>query len=172
MSANESARDVPVSSGKEPTTMLPEATADPQELERLQQALIDSEERAKGHWEQYLRAVAELDNVRKRAQRDIEAANRYGLEKFATELLPVTDARLAEPGLTLDALATRNVPLQRIVLAGGASRTASVLGRSTLQPRRQSHVSSPRSTTTNRKTLHLNGPQRTELAGRSCVLIW
>ena len=48
-----------------------------------------SEERAKSHWDQYLRAVAELDNVRKRAQRDIEAANRYGLEKFVLELLPV-----------------------------------------------------------------------------------
>jgi molecular chaperone GrpE len=62
------------------------------ELERLQQALAESEERARGHWEQYLRAVAELDNVRKRAQRDIEAANRYGLEKFAAELLPVRDS--------------------------------------------------------------------------------
>src|SRR5256885_16627136 len=51
-----------------------------------------SEERARSHWEQYLRAVAELDNVRKRAQRDIEAANRYGLEKFASELLPVKDS--------------------------------------------------------------------------------
>ena len=62
------------------------------ELERLQQALAESEERARGHREQYLRAVAELDNVRKRAQRDIEAANRYGLEKFAAELLPVRDS--------------------------------------------------------------------------------
>jgi molecular chaperone GrpE len=62
------------------------------ELERLQQALAESEERARSHWEQYLRAVAELDNVRKRAQRDIEAANRYGLEKFAAELLPVRDS--------------------------------------------------------------------------------
>jgi molecular chaperone GrpE len=62
------------------------------ELERLQQALAESEERARNHWEQYLRAVAELDNVRKRAQRDIEAANRYGLEKFAAELLPVRDS--------------------------------------------------------------------------------
>ena len=62
------------------------------ELERLQQALTEAEERARGHWEQYLRAVAELDNVRKRAQRDIEAANRYGLEKFAAELLPVRDS--------------------------------------------------------------------------------
>ena len=62
------------------------------ELERLQQALAEAEERARGHREQYLRAVAELDNVRKRAQRDIEAANRYGLEKFAAELLPVRDS--------------------------------------------------------------------------------
>jgi molecular chaperone GrpE len=62
------------------------------ELERLQQALTEAEERARSHWEQYLRAVAELDNVRKRAQRDIEAANRYGLEKFAAELLPVRDS--------------------------------------------------------------------------------
>jgi molecular chaperone GrpE len=33
-----------------------------------------------------------LDNVRKRAQRDIESANRYGLEKLAQELLPVKDS--------------------------------------------------------------------------------
>jgi hypothetical protein len=62
------------------------------ELERVQQELAQSEERAKNHWDQYLRAVAELDNVRKRAQRDIEAANRYGLEKFVLELLPVKDS--------------------------------------------------------------------------------
>jgi molecular chaperone GrpE len=62
------------------------------EFERLQQALADAEERARSQKEQYLRAVAELDNVRKRAQRDIEAANRYGLEKFAAELLPVRDS--------------------------------------------------------------------------------
>src|SRR5579883_3438374 len=62
------------------------------EVERLQQALAEAEQRARSHWEQYMRAVADLDNVRKRAQRDIEAANRYGLEKFAAELLPVRDS--------------------------------------------------------------------------------
>ncbi|HEY4750192.1 MAG TPA: nucleotide exchange factor GrpE [Steroidobacteraceae bacterium] len=92
MSANESGRGSHGSAGAEPTTVLPETAAQLVELERLQQALAESEERAKGHWEQYLRAVAELDNVRKRAQRDIEAANRYGLEKFAAELLPVKDS--------------------------------------------------------------------------------
>jgi molecular chaperone GrpE len=92
MTANESGRDGPGGPGAEPTTVLPETAAQLVELERLQQALADSEERARSHWEQYLRAVAELDNVRKRVQRDIEAANRYGLEKFAAELLPVKDS--------------------------------------------------------------------------------
>src|ERR1700733_12681935 len=76
----------------EPTTVLPETAKELVELERLQQELAASEERAKSHWDQYLRAVAELENVRKRAQRDIEAANRYGLEKFVLELLPVKDS--------------------------------------------------------------------------------
>jgi molecular chaperone GrpE len=79
-------------SAGEPTAVLPETAAQLVELERLQQALTEAEERAKNHWDQYLRAVADLDNVRKRAQRDIEAANRYGLEKFAQELLPVWDS--------------------------------------------------------------------------------
>ncbi len=91
MTANESGRDRR-SGAAEPTAVLPETAAQLEQLERLQQALAESEERAKSHWEQYLRAVAELDNVRKRAQRDIEAANRYGLEKFASELLPVKDS--------------------------------------------------------------------------------
>src|ERR1700759_3773213 len=74
------------------TGVLPETASQLVELERLQLALTEAEERAKNHWDQYLRAVADLDNVRKRAQRDIEAANRYGLEKFAQELLPVWDS--------------------------------------------------------------------------------
>jgi molecular chaperone GrpE len=78
--------------GVEPTTVLPETAAQLVDLERLQRALADAEERAKNNWEQYVRALAELDNVRKRAARDIEAANRYGLEKFAAELLPVKDS--------------------------------------------------------------------------------
>jgi molecular chaperone GrpE len=79
-------------SAGEQTAVLPETAAQLVELERLQLALGEAEERAKNHWSQYLRAVADLDNVRKRAQKDIEAANRYGLEKFASELLPVRDS--------------------------------------------------------------------------------
>ena len=92
MSTNQSRRDAPEGAAAEPTAVLPETAAQLVELERLQLALAESEERARNHWEQYLRAVADLENVRKRAARDVEAANRYGLEKFAQELLPVRDS--------------------------------------------------------------------------------
>ena len=60
--------------------------------EALRAALAQAEESARQQREQYLRGAAELDNVRKRAQRDIESAHRYALERFATELLPVLDS--------------------------------------------------------------------------------
>lgn len=62
------------------------------QLEELRRALGEAEQRAEGLRDQYLRSVAELDNVRKRAQRDVESATRYGLERFAAELLPVKDS--------------------------------------------------------------------------------
>lgn len=62
------------------------------EVVRLQTALADAEARAGAARDQALRAMAELENVRKRAQRDVESAHRYALEKFAQELLPVKDS--------------------------------------------------------------------------------
>ena len=44
------------------------------------------------NWEKYLRAAAELENVRKRAARDVENAHKFALERFATELLAVRDS--------------------------------------------------------------------------------
>jgi molecular chaperone GrpE len=76
----------------EDTEVLPETAAGLVETEQLRSLLAAAEERAKSNWDQYLRAAAELDNVRKRAQRDIENASRYGLEKFAQELLPVKES--------------------------------------------------------------------------------
>ena len=42
--------------------------------------------------EQALRAAAESDNVRKRAQRDLENAHKFALDRFVNELLPVKDS--------------------------------------------------------------------------------
>src|SRR4051794_19787462 len=41
--------------------------------------------------DQYLRAMAELDNVRKRARRDVGQAEARGIAKLARELLPAID---------------------------------------------------------------------------------
>lgn len=49
----------------------------------------------------WLRARAELENVRKQAQADVARAHKYAIDKFAAELLPVKDAlelALASPG--------------------------------------------------------------------------
>ena len=62
------------------------------EVARLQSALAEAETRAGAARDQALRAMAELENVRKRAQRDVESAHRFALEKFAQELLPVKDS--------------------------------------------------------------------------------
>jgi molecular chaperone GrpE len=76
----------------EPTEVLPETAAQLVELERLQLALAESEERAKNHWDQYVRAAAEFENMRKRMQRDIDSTARSGIEKLILELLPVRDS--------------------------------------------------------------------------------
>jgi molecular chaperone GrpE len=85
----------------ESTAILPENAFRP-DLKSLQQALAALEQKAAEHYDLYVRALAELDNVRKRADRDTEAARRYALERFAQELLPVLDgfegALAAPPG--------------------------------------------------------------------------
>jgi len=44
------------------------------------------------NYDKYLRAAAELENVRKRATRDVENAHKFALERFCSELLAVKDS--------------------------------------------------------------------------------
>lgn len=55
-------------------------------------ALAELKALADKNWDKYLRAAAELENVRKRATRDVENAHRFALERFCTELLAVRDS--------------------------------------------------------------------------------
>ena len=48
--------------------------------------------KADENWDRYLRTAAELENVRKRATRDVEHARKFALENFARELLAVVDS--------------------------------------------------------------------------------
>jgi molecular chaperone GrpE len=65
---------------------------DAAQLEALRKELAVAEDNVRTQRELYLRAAAEIDNVRKRAQRDIEQAHRYAIEGFAAELLAVHDS--------------------------------------------------------------------------------
>ena len=65
---------------------------DDDEIATLRTAIESAEQAAAAARDAQLRALAELDNVRKRAQRDIENAQRFALERFAGELLAVRDS--------------------------------------------------------------------------------
>ena len=60
--------------------------------EKLVLLLEDARAKADEHWQALLRAKAEIDNLRKRARRDVENAHKFGLEKFVAEVLPVLDS--------------------------------------------------------------------------------
>ena len=57
------------------------------------------EEQLAGAQDQALRVAADLQNVRRRAEQDVEKAHKFALEKFAGDLLPVIDS--LERGLEL-----------------------------------------------------------------------
>mgnify|MGYP000961355414 CR=1 FL=1 len=54
------------------------------EVERLQEELQDAKDQA-------LRAVAEMQNVRRRAEQDVAKAHKFGLEKFVGDMVVVAD---------------------------------------------------------------------------------
>lgn len=58
----------------------------------LEEKLTLTEQKAHENWEKAARALAELENVRRRAERDVENAHRYGLEKLINTFLPVMDS--------------------------------------------------------------------------------
>lgn len=54
--------------------------------------LAAAEAKASENWNSYLRAVAELDNYRKRMDRELDNARKYAVERFAQELVGVVDS--------------------------------------------------------------------------------
>ena len=70
------------------------AESEPQSHIELLQAKADE------NWDRYLRTAAELENIRKRASRDVEKAHQFALERFSRELLAVRDS--LEMGLAVE----------------------------------------------------------------------
>jgi len=69
----------------------PEAPA-PSEVEALTAALAAAEAKAAENWDKALRATAELENVRRRVERESAQAQKYALERVLGELVAVNDS--------------------------------------------------------------------------------
>ena len=102
---SEASQNRPATQSSEATPLDAEQPSAGGDLETLRKALAAAEESARTQRDLYMRALAELDNVRKRTQRDIESAHRYALEGFVAELLPVRDGleQAARQGAQADA---------------------------------------------------------------------
>ncbi len=76
-------------------------------LPSLAEQLRAAELKAAEHHDAWLRARAETENVRRRAQEDIIKAGKFAADKFAQSMLPVKDSLEA-------ALATENATLETL----------------------------------------------------------
>jgi molecular chaperone GrpE len=65
-----------------------ESNATPDAIPELEALRREADE----HRDRYVRAVAELDNFRKRSAREVDAARKFGAEKLAQAILPVRDS--------------------------------------------------------------------------------
>jgi molecular chaperone GrpE len=61
-------------------------------IEELKQELLAAEQKAQENWDKAVRTMAEMENLKKRTQKDLEDAHKYALNSFAKELLPVLDS--------------------------------------------------------------------------------
>jgi len=68
-----------------------ELTEEQQRIVELEAAVIAAETKLVEQKDSVMRAIADADNARKRAQGEIDKARKFALEKFAGELLPVAD---------------------------------------------------------------------------------
>ncbi len=79
-------------------------------VEELQAQLEAARKQAEEEHEALLRARAEIENMRRRHEQEIEKAHKYALERFAQELLPVVDS--LEMGV--EAAGSENATLEKV----------------------------------------------------------
>lgn len=61
-------------------------------ISELKQELATAEQKAQEYWEKVLRVQAEMENMKRRTQKDLEDTHKFAITGFAKELLPVLDS--------------------------------------------------------------------------------
>lgn len=84
----------------------------------LEELLAEAESKLQEQKDAWLRALADAENARKRAQNDIASAHKYGVERLAEALVPVMDSLQA---------ALADETSDRAALRGGVEITAKQL---------------------------------------------
>ncbi|MCK6434334.1 MAG: nucleotide exchange factor GrpE [Burkholderiaceae bacterium] len=91
----------------EPTPPIPEpaSTAADAASATIEQQLTDWQARHAEVSDAYLRAKAEVENIRRRADEEVSKARKFAIDAFAESLLPVKDsleAAIATPGASVE----------------------------------------------------------------------
>jgi molecular chaperone GrpE len=61
-------------------------------IEELKASLTQAEQKAQDNWDKAVRAQAEMENLKRRTQKDLEDAHKFAITAFAKELLTVLDS--------------------------------------------------------------------------------
>ena len=72
--------------------LLDESAVLSRSTEALERDLTQANEKVQQNWDKLLRVQAEMDNLRRRTEKDVQNAHKFALEGFAKELLPVIDS--------------------------------------------------------------------------------
>ena len=78
------------------------------EFEQVKEALLNAEEKANENYDLALRAKAEAENTKRRLEKDVTNARKFGNERLVQEILPVIDslelglAALGDDGATIE----------------------------------------------------------------------
>ena len=72
--------------------VVPDSATPEQRITELETILAESQIKAQENYDQYLRAKAEMENIRRRSAEDVLKAQKFGVERIADALLAVKDS--------------------------------------------------------------------------------
>lgn len=85
------AQEIPVTEGEVVTEDAEPANEAEQRIYELEKALSEAQAKFDEQQDSVLRARADMENARRRAEAEVDKARKFALERFAGELLPVID---------------------------------------------------------------------------------
>lgn len=90
--ATEATENPAAESEASPETELLNAASPEEIIAQLQKELEQANQKAQENWDKVLRIQAEMENLKRRTQKDLDDTRKYAVERFAKELITVVDS--------------------------------------------------------------------------------